>query len=54
MLYYPGKVRLYLTCPHLSGEGPADRHIVHREAETRPGDRQLNLKNDKLANDYEH
>ena len=43
MLYYPGKVRLYLTCPHLSGQGPADRNIVHGEAQAGPGDRQRDL-----------
>ena len=48
MLYYPGKVRLYLTCPHLSGQRPADGQVVHGEAQAGAGDRQLNLKNERI------
>ena len=52
MLYYPGKVRLYLTCPHLSGQRPADGQVIHGEAQAGPGDRQLNLDSDrKLVNE---
>ena len=52
MLYYPGKVRLYLTCPHLSGQRPADGQVIHGEAQAGPGDRQLNLdSNRKLENE---
>ncbi len=47
MLYYPGKVRLYLTCPHLSGQRPADGQVIHGEAQAGPGDRQLNLDSDR-------
>ena len=37
----PEKVRLFLTCPHLSGQGLADGEVVHGEAEAGPGDAQL-------------
>ena len=50
MLYYPGKVGLYLTCPHLSGQRPADGQVVHGEAQAGAGDRQLNLES-KMENE---
>ena len=44
----PRKVRLYLTCPHLSGQGPAQGQVVHGEAQAGPWDPQLYLEQEKI------